>query len=77
MRLACSANKFGGTEKPGRKRSEAVRTGAAGPNIPGVPPPAAREAIDPFTRDIHQQSEWAAWAAGAACIAAGFSAIER
>jgi hypothetical protein len=33
--------------------------------------------IDPFLRDIHQQSEWAAWAAGAACIAAVFSAIER
>jgi hypothetical protein len=33
--------------------------------------------IDPFLRDIHQQSEWAAWAAAAACIAAVFSAIER
>jgi hypothetical protein len=33
--------------------------------------------IDPFMRDIHQQSEWAAWAAAAACIAAVFSAIER
>jgi len=28
-------------------------------------------------RDIHQQSEWAAWAAAAACIAAIFSAIKR
>jgi hypothetical protein len=33
--------------------------------------------IDPFLRDIHQQSEWAAWAAGAARIAAVFLAIER
>ena len=33
--------------------------------------------IDPFMRSIHQQSEWAAWAAGAACIAAVLSAIER
>jgi hypothetical protein len=31
----------------------------------------------PFLRDIHQQSEWAASAAGAACIAAVLSAIER
>jgi len=31
--------------------------------------------IDPFT--IHQQSEGAAWAAVAACIAVVFSAIER
>ena len=37
----------------------------------------AHDDIDPFLRDIHQQSEWAAWAAGAACIAAVFSAIER
>jgi hypothetical protein len=28
--------------------------------------------IDPFMRDIHQQSEWAARAAGTACIAALF-----
>jgi len=33
--------------------------------------------MDPFMRDIHQQSEWAAWAATAACIAVVFSAIER
>ena len=34
--------------------------------------------IDPFLRDIHQQSESAAWAAGAAaCIAAVLSTIER
>jgi uncharacterized membrane protein YcjF (UPF0283 family) len=33
--------------------------------------------IDPFIRAIHQQSEWAAWAAVAACIAAVFLAIER
>jgi len=33
--------------------------------------------IDPFLRDIHQQSEWAAWAAAAACIAVVFSAVER
>jgi hypothetical protein len=33
--------------------------------------------IDPFMRAIHQQSEGAAWAAGAACIAVLFSAIER
>jgi len=33
--------------------------------------------IDPFMRAIHQQSEWAAWAAAAACIAVVFSAIER
>jgi uncharacterized membrane protein YcjF (UPF0283 family) len=33
--------------------------------------------IDPFMRSIHQQSEWTAWAAAAACIAAVLSAIER
>jgi hypothetical protein len=33
--------------------------------------------IDPFLRAIHQQSEGAAWAAAAACIAVVFSAIER
>jgi hypothetical protein len=33
--------------------------------------------IDPFMRSIHQQSEWAAWAAAGACIAAVFSAFER
>jgi uncharacterized membrane protein YcjF (UPF0283 family) len=33
--------------------------------------------IDIVMRSIHQQSEWAAWAAGAACIAAVLSAIER
>jgi hypothetical protein len=33
--------------------------------------------IDPFMRDIYQQSEGAAWAAAAACIAVVFSAIER
>jgi uncharacterized protein (DUF2267 family) len=33
--------------------------------------------IDPFMRSIHQQSEWTAWAAAAACIAAVFSATER
>jgi hypothetical protein len=33
--------------------------------------------IDPFMRDIHQQSEWAAWAAAATCTAVVFSTIER
>jgi hypothetical protein len=33
--------------------------------------------IDPFMRAIHQQSEWAAWAAVAAGIAVVFLAIER
>ena len=33
--------------------------------------------IDPFIRAIHQQIEWAAWAAVAACISAVFLAIER
>jgi uncharacterized membrane protein YcjF (UPF0283 family) len=33
--------------------------------------------IDPFLRDIHQQTEWTAWAAAAASIAVVFSAIER
>jgi hypothetical protein len=44
-----------------------------------MPPPlwAFTDDIDPFLRDLHQQSEWAAWAAGAACIAAVFLAIER
>jgi hypothetical protein len=32
---------------------------------------------DPFMRAIHQQSEWAAWAAAAACIASVSLAIER
>jgi hypothetical protein len=33
--------------------------------------------IDPFMRAIHQQSEGAAWAAAAACMAAVLLAIER
>jgi hypothetical protein len=33
--------------------------------------------IDPFMRAIHQQSEWAAWVALAACIGAVCLAIER
>jgi uncharacterized membrane protein YcjF (UPF0283 family) len=33
--------------------------------------------IDPFMRDIHQQSEWAAWAAAAAYTAVVFLEIER
>jgi hypothetical protein len=33
--------------------------------------------IAPFMRAIHQQSEGAAWAAAAACIAAVLLAIER
>ncbi len=33
--------------------------------------------IDAFMSDIRRQSEWAAWAAAAGCVAAGLSAIER
>jgi hypothetical protein len=36
-----------------------------------------RDNIDAFMSDIHRQSEWAAWAAVAGCVAAVLSAIER
>jgi hypothetical protein len=36
-----------------------------------------RDNIDAFMSDIHRQSRWATWAAVAACVAAGLSAVER